>query len=105
MAVPPGYTSLLIADQRRCQQWQHGLRVAGFESQVVDTAGIDQEKGDFHVCVAAEDASGARVFMTSVMRGEAELPHVSAVSATAVRALIGVFLTVGVAVSLFWLFG
>lgn len=97
MALPAGFVSLLIADQRRAEQWRLGLARAGFEARVVDTAGIDREKGDCHVCVAGEDASGARTFMSEVMRGDATLPHVSKLSPMAVRALVGVVITVVIA--------
>lgn len=105
MAPPPGYTGLLIADTRRAQQWKLGLSRAGFESTIVDTKGVDTEKGDCQVCVASEDAGGARGFMTEVLRGDVSLPHVSAISPTAVKALVGVFVTVGAAVVAYAVFG
>lgn len=93
MGLPAGYTSLLIADDRRAQQWQAGLSRAGFDVRLVDTAGVDADKGDYHICVATGDVAGGRAFVTDVLRGNARLPHVSRLSPLAVRALAGAVLT------------
>ena len=93
MGLPAGYTSLLIADGRRAQQWQAGLSRAGFEVRLVDTAGVDADKGDYHVCVATEHLAGGRAFVTEVLRGDTTLPHVSGLSPLALRALAAAVLT------------
>lgn len=88
--VPAGYRGLLVADTRRAEQWEAGLRAAGIDVVRVEARGADADKGDWQIAVAARDQVAARALVAAVMRGEAKLPRAALLSGTGLRALVAI---------------
>jgi hypothetical protein len=87
--LPDGYEGLLVSDARRAAQWRDGLRRAGFDALVVETA-RHGDKGECEVAVVAADALAAKAFVGEVIRGARKLPRPPALSATGFRALVAI---------------
>jgi hypothetical protein len=95
--LPAGYTGLLYCDPRRAAQWQRGLRRAGFDVAVADSA--DDDKGECEVGVVTSQAREAKAFVGEVIRGARRLPLSPALSATGFRALVAIGLVIAALVA------
>ncbi len=98
--LPPGYIGLLIADTRRAQQWERGLRAAGCAVARVETRGDDVDKGTWQIAVRRSDATKARALVQSVLSGESRLPQRPLLSRSGTIALLGIALVLALLLGL-----
>ena len=93
--LPPGFTSLIVCDTRRAEEWRDALRREGFEATMVETAATET-RGAWEVGVADRWAMKGRAFVSEVTQGKRRLTRGARWSTRAVVLLLVVGVVVWV---------